>query len=481
MKIDLEAFQTNYHDKTNTFVDNWQSSIKVLPFNSHPSQSGFDKRSSLQGTTGEFFRRLENDGAEPIEDFETSVIQPVQRYLQTHKTMTDDKIKKFCHLLRDTLCVNGNLNITDAFFLKYLPAVPNDENISDKDRKKYKDGQAKLAAYLYSCLGNKNYSLVEEGQENLFYSILKQAISDNFKTRREKVDSGYYILPFIQESFRSDFEWLLSKGMAVVVKHVHLFLHFYACYALTQAMAMLSAKHWTTNNRPVPFFFVLNTERVSINHDAVLRGWNHVLPKSVLDSLYGRHQALDIANSVLGGKVGFYPEVLDKLSETPFEENRKNLQILLNRYKEDKIQQLSSRHTEKDQTEYKNIDTSVNSYEEFLEKLEKLCTTLQSVSYIPRIRKKIVDIMSCRFLKKGRGHYILSLDKEMLTFLVALMTKDVPKNRNMKLELVYKRFNSYGIHFNRGTRQEIENYLLKLNILIRKSDSGEAQYVKSLL
>jgi DNA phosphorothioation-dependent restriction protein DptG len=191
------------------------------------------------------------------------------------------------------------------------------------------------------------------------------------------------------------------------------------------------------------------------------------------------HQALDIANAILGGKVGFYPEVLAKLSETPFEDNRKDLEFLLDKYKETEIKRLARRSTGKHaQTD---MDTSVNSYKEFLRKLERLCVTLQSSDYEPRIRKKVVDIISCRFLKRGRGHYVLSLDKEMLIFLVALMTREVPKNKNMKLESVYKRFNSYGIHFNRGTRQKIEDYLLKLNILVRKSDSGEAQYVKSIL
>ena len=58
MIIDLDAYQANYHVK-DKYIDNWQESIKVLPFNAHPSQSGFDKRCSLQGTTGEFFRRIE--------------------------------------------------------------------------------------------------------------------------------------------------------------------------------------------------------------------------------------------------------------------------------------------------------------------------------------------------------------------------------------------------------------------------------------
>ena len=478
MIIDLEAYQTNYHVK-DKYIDNWQETIKVLPFNAHPTQSGFDKRCSLQGTTGEFFRRMEEEAIEPIEDFEVSVVQPVVRYLETQRPMTDEKIKEFTHLLRDTLCVNGNLNITDAFFLKYLPTVPHDENMSPKERKKYRDGQRKLAAYLFSCVDGHEFKINENSKQNLFFSILKQSISGAFTQRREKEDAGYYILPFIQRSFREDLKWLLSKDETVVIKYIHIFLHFYACYALTQAMAVLSANCSEGNEKPVPFFFILYTERVSVNHDAVIRGWNNKLPKHILDSIYGRHQALDIANSVLGGQVGFYPEVLAKLEETPFVENREKLETLLKLYKEDKTKQLSQRSSEKNVQE--EFDTTVLSYQDFLSKLERLCISLQSVSYVSRIRKKLVDILSCRFLRKGRGHYVLALDKEMLIFLVALMTRDVPKNKNMKLEDVYKRFNSYGIHFNRGSRQEIEEYLLKLNILIRKSDSGEAQYVKSLL
>ena len=473
MKIDLDAYLANYIDKAA-----WQKSIKVLPVNSETA-SGYDKRCGMQGTTGEFFRMLENDGVEPIENFEESLIQPVIRYLETQQTMTEEKIKEFSLLLRDVLCVNGNLNITDVFFLKYLPLVPNDEHISPGERKKYKKGQEKLAAYLFSCIADKEFSVLDERQNNLFFSVLKDAIPNNFKQRWDKVDEGYYILPFIQESFRKDLEWLLSKEKTIVIKYIHLFLHFYVCYALTQAMVALSSEKNEKIVKPEPFFFVLDTEKVSVNHDAVIRGWNHVLPKGVLNKLFGMHQALDIANAILGGKVGFYPEVLAKLSETPFEDNCKDLEFLLDKYKETEIKRLARRSTGKhSQTD---MDTSVNSYKEFLRKLEKLCVTLQSSDYEPRIRKKVVDIISCRFLKRGRGHYVLSLDKEMLIFLVALMTREVPKNKNMKLESVYKRFNSYGIHFNRGTRQKIEDYLLKLNILVRKSDSGEAQYVKSIL
>lgn len=88
-----------------------------------------------------------------------------------------------------------------------------------------------------------------------------------------------------------------------------------------------------------------------------------------------------------------------------------------------------------------------------------------------------MDLMNVRFLQSRRGNLVLVLDNEMLTFLVALFTK----SKKTKLEDMYKAFNSYGIHFNRGSRMAIEDYLLKLNLLDRKSDSGEAQYVTVIL
>ena len=123
------------------------------------------------------------------------------------------------------------------------------------------------------------------------------------------------------------------------------------------------------------------------------------------------------------------------------------------------------------------MEIDVHSYDEFIYTLEYLCTGLQSPSYISRMRKKVIDLLSVRFLQSRRGNFVLVLDNEMLTFLVALFTK----SKKTKLENLYKLFNSYGIYFNRGSRLAIEEYLLKLNLLDRKSDSGEAQYVTVVL
>lgn len=473
MKIDLEAYNEHYH-QGGKFIDNWQEGIKLLPFNSNPA-SAYDKKCGLHGTTGEFFRLWDNDGTKPIEDFEKSAVEPVKEYLVNQKQMPTAQVPEFVRMMRDIMFVNGNLNITDSAFIKYLPLVPNDERISIKDRKKYNDGQRKLANYLYSMLSDEMQISGHSETPILFSKILQEALTPFGVSSDDSKERDYIVLPYIKKSFEEDLGWMLKQEESVKVKYLHLLLHFYACYAVTQAIVRITAKDKQSEDEPAPFYFILNSERASVNHDAVVRGWSYQIPKSSLDKLYGKSQALDILNSVLGSNVGFYNNIRKVLNQTDFEDNRELCNKLLSKYQEEKREVFNRRSSESGSIE--EIEIDVHSYDEFISTLELLCTGLQSPSYISRMRKKVIDLLSVRFLQSRRGNFVLVLDNEMLTFLVALFTKC----EKTKLEDLYKLFNKYGIYFNRGSRLAIEEYLLKLNLLDRKSDSGEAQYVTVIL
>ena len=420
-------------------------------------------------------RNLNNDGTKPIEDFEKSAVEPVKEYLVNQKQMPTTQVPEFVRMMRDIMFVNGNLNITDSAFIKYLPLVPNDERISMKDRKKYNDGQRKLANYLYSMLSDEMQISGHSNTPNLFSKILQEALTPFCGFSDDSKERDYIVLPYIKKSFEEDLCWMLEQEESVKVKYLHLLLHFYACYAVTQAIVRITAKDKQSVDEPAPFYFILNSERASVNHDAVVRGWSYQIPKSSLDKLYGKSQALDILNSVLGSNVGFYNNIRKVLYQTDFEDNRELCNKLLSKYQEEKREVFNRRSSESGSIE--EIEIDVHSYDEFISTLELLCTGLQSPSYISRMRKKVIDLLSVRFLQSRRGNFVLVLDNEMLTFLVALFTK----SKKTKLENLYKLFNKYGIYFNRGSRLAIEEYLLKLNLLDRKSDSGEAQYVTVIL
>lgn len=173
--------------------------------------------------------------------------------------------------------------------------------------------------------------------------------------------------------------------------------------------------------------------------------------------------------------MGLYNEVMALLEETPFEDNKEDCEKVLSFYQEEKRKVFSNRSSESGSIG--EIDTKIASYDDFIRKMEHLCVGLQSPSYISRMRKKFIDVLSIRFLQLRRGNYILTLDNEMLCFLIVMVTKC----QRIKLDDMYKKLRQYGIVFNLGTRNAIEAYLLKLNLLDRKSDSGEAQYVQVVL
>ena len=477
MKVDKQRFVTGYHE-ADKFKDNWQQGVKLLPFSSNASTSGFDKLCSLQNTVGEFARLANDDGTQPIKEFESSVIEPIRKYL-ARKRMSESQIEDFVKVVRDVFFINGNLNIADPSFFKFIPLVP-EAGITDAEKKKYADGQRKMADYIFSMYKGAPIQFNKVDSDNLFLRIVSDALAESVfaQPKGDNSQGNYLIPPYISKAFTSDLTWMLQQTEQVQVRYLHLLLHFYACYCITQSLFLMSSKKLRAKDMesPTALYFILASEKVSMNHDAVLRGWTYKVQKcKTLERLYGKMQAIDIANSILGEKVGYYPQILSALEETPFEDNKQALTEVLETYVREKTAYIHARKTEKHQTIKDSIDFS--KYEDFLHKLEHCCVELQSVSYVGRFKKKVLDILGIRFLQLRRGNYVLVLDNEMLTFLIALMTK----GKKTKLEQLYKCFNNYGMYFNRETRSAIEEYLLKMNLLDRKSDSGEVQYVRPVL
>ena len=65
---------------------------------------------------------------------------------------------------------------------------------------------------------------------------------------------------------------------------------------------------------------------------------------------------------------------------------------------------------------------------------------------------------------------------------IILMTKIcIGDNGRMKLNKLFNEFEVRGISFDRDSKTKIVQLYEKLNLLEKKSDSGDAQYVRSVL
>ena len=83
------------------------------------------------------------------------------------------------------------------------------------------------------------------------------------------------------------------------------------------------------------------------------------------------------------------------------------------------------------------------------------------------------------FLKlRGRNGYMLNLSEETLIFLTKVCVKD---QEILRLKDVFEEFERRGVFLDNVSKEQVTRYFEKLNLIEKKSDSGDAKYVKRIL
>lgn len=458
--------------------DNFQTGKqKLLPFTLNPiSGSVYDGTCGLNGVAGEFYRAKTHSTIEPIyspQDTEDTL----RKGLSSKFKMSPDDIDRFIKVFNDVMFENDTINIIDLSSFSFVPMKYfGKTHEKDKRVNKYKSGQTKIADYYVSIAGNTDIEF-DSKEKDLFSGLVNECLqNDSIGARTEP--ERYFILPFIKEQFAVDIKWLLKQNNSTIVKYLPLMLYFYASYSLMQTLMFMNKVNWKQSiKKPLPITFMLSSERASEGRSAVKKGWaaqDH-FPETFLNKLSSYAQALDILNSMFEDEEELmtFQTILERFSEMEFTDEAKSIcENVLKTYQDFKYELLDGRDTEPHPIADKK-DININSYEDFVNLLLDRCLTYQSVDY-PRMKVALYSLVGIKIFEKRRDYSVLVLDEELLLFLIAMIAKE----ERIRMEDLFKRFREYGIDFSFQTKNAISEYLLKLNLLERKSDSGEAQYVR---
>lgn len=463
-------------------VDHFQTrAVKLLPFTLNPlSGNLYDNTCGLLGVASEFYRLYTKTSIKPIES-EDDTIAVLRIELKSQFRMADEDIERFIKMFKDILFENHKLNVIDPEFFAFAPMSFFDKDSKDVKRyAKYRSGQPKIANY-YLSMTDQGENVFGNAPRDLFSQTVIDCLKKEDGINIPTADDKYLILPFVKASFAKDIKWLVEQNRSVVVKYLPLFLHFYACYSLVQTLAFMNKNNWNTPiAKPLPIYYMLTSEKVTASADGVRKGWSasNLLADTFLDKMSSYAQALDILNMLFEDNEGLmtYQEIKDRFATMEWNDEAKAFCInILDSYQTRKRKSLEDRKTEtKPLPDVLDID--VNCYEEFVNKLLELCVKLQSKDYT-RMKYALYSLVDIRLLMHRREYKVLAFEEELLLFLIAMVTK----GERVRLDELYKRFQNYGILFSFQTKNAISEYLLNLNLLERKSDSGEAQYVRIVL
>lgn len=252
----------------------------------------------------------------------------------------------------------------------------------------------------------------------------------------------------------------------------HYYVFMYACQLIIKFEQFTEADF----DKIQPLYFALEMESISKRRKAAdeLEGFKFIKDHSI--NLFRHihtisHLSHNVFNEELlkkGEKIDFMP--YSQLNKLVKQEGTEFEQLFLRDIKQ-WIQ---------DYLEWSNkkVDDESQDLESAMKILFNCLKAGMSAGVCDKYGKNIEDLGANIFIKsRGSIGQVLNIKHDFLLLLTAVSVK----NQRIPLNDLFVEFERRGVAFDRYSKKEIISLFDNLNILDKKSDSGDAQYVKPIL
>ena len=459
-RLSKESF-SKYFFTNDSFIHKQDGCFKIFPFVSSPNVDFSD----VEKIVGQILCQIQD--IEPNEVIEENIINSIISETNVEIGAEDLFQEVIKQLFFES---DGSLKPLNIVMMEHKTCSESNER--------------KLAKYLADVLGDKSIlqdsiarsknKMEKTGNvlENLLFSKLEAQPADT-----REVKQYYRAIEGLHDRFEKDFDFILSSESRTRDYLIKLFEVYYFSYT-SQTMLLLDRKFDGNRFENTPLFFSLDWEATKIQGKYISEGWN-ILQEAIRVS-YAHAVILEMLNVDDSNSIKMdYVAIRDYIKNNPDEE--KNLREVLydifiiykNAIKDCQIPEFTS----------VEVDPNVDDVEDIINKLYELIriqfenSASRNAAY-GRYSSKFEDYCT-KFLKnRGRNGYVLNVTEDTLIFLTKVSIKDKEK---MKLSDVFKEFEYRGFFFEKDVREQIADYYEKLNLIEKKSDSGDAKYVKRIL
>lgn len=344
-----------------------------------------------------------------------------------------------------------------------------------------KTSENRIAEYLVDVLGDQEVLRVElkkaKRKELDTSNVLEKLVLSKLEYDEQKAsnqDLSYFrITNSLKESFEEDFKYVLenSKRSRDLVSLLELYFFTYTAQTSLQLNRFLTGKR----DENIPLYFCLEWEKTSQSRRCFTEGWQKL--QTVIEEIFAHAIVLEILNQTEKDcEIVDYIRIAQIIqSDADDFEIANQIDKITNCYREaitdcsamnDLQKKVTSEGATADairylfesvKTQFKNTGRE-KVYKSYANKFERYCH---------------------KFLKsRGRSGLMLNLTEETLIFITKLCIKN---QKQMRLKDVFSAFEKRGIFLDSFSKEQVASYYEKLNLIEKKSDSGDAKYVKRIL
>lgn len=468
MKAELN--RASFEDEFNVSTDE-SKKVKII----HSSGSGKNSR----------IRLLPYSASRNTISDNNAIIGNFSRYLSNKKYEDFDKatfFKRINEIVESTKKYQLEKVINEMFFDendKLVISHPVFFNFLSKGG----TNEAKVAAFLFSVLCTEKIRVAvadvyEKKPDNVLLALIYESLP-KLKTQTESKDGFFCMFPTIKEMFERDLLFLLKREELLIVHFSQLVTYYYFFY-VTQFILTVDKMFDSDENEIIPTYYNVEWEKPSGTRDSYKMGWKMI--SSRLPKLFAHINCLVMLNHVDNEK---YEELtykrFKKLVGEMSDEEKQKLNLQLKQLNKDYLMYIG------------DVDWSRKTDVPFISGEEEIFKTIRELyhSIVYQFqnsgRKKpsmlyyegYEELAKQNYLKRsGPLGYTLTFKQSDIVFFTKLC---INRNEKISLNKLFEEMENRGVFFDRDSRKQITQLYSRLNLLEKKSDSGDAQYVKYIL
>ena len=415
----------------------------------------------LADTVSGFFRKSLNISAEALS------FEDLCKRIQDKIEIDDpDDVEVFKDIIRSLFFRGDNFQANNIGLYAFQTAVDN----KSADR---------IADFLYCVLGldAQDKENIKTAEKEYPFNVLEKMVVDSIETHEEEVlpdDNKYFqVKRSIQQRFKEDFGFMLSSGMTSIDDFSNL-LAFYYFYYVSQCALTLDLFGNGDHDKLEKLYFALDWEKVSKNRQCCIEGWDKL--SNNISRMFSHAITLEILNQndlpmmdyIDFKELADSSEDLDAEIANEVKKAEKVYTSFIGDYKKfDAIDPIPGAN---------NTDSAIRHLfacvlAQFNETERKRASQFYA--------EKFSEFCKYRFVKnRKKSGLVLNLTERDIIFLTKLALRDMEK---IRLNELYTQYELRGVYLDTTSKTLLQEFFTKLNLIDKKSDSGDAQYVKRIL
>ena len=432
----------------------------LIPFKTKTDKNQYE---NFNGVVGEFSRLMSATTVKNGLDKET--LKSAMRNKMSDDC-TDEEFNMLFHIVDSMYFEDGKLLPINV---KALNSI--ESNIS----------QRQVAEYLYSLfvdgtdLVSKYKKMSADEDTNVLEKLVFDSLEDPDATGTGVVQNADCFLPYVKEVFYKDFD-ILIQNPGDYQKYIDRFLAYYYMFYVSQLAVKLSRFEDGQRDNIESIYMTLYDEVVTRVRPGYEYGWKYV--KEKLGHMFSHSVELLMLSNTIDKVHLDYIGLYDKFNNSDLD-NTVAIEIERINNKYQKWIPMDYRGCVHDVSKDKGCSASTE-LKKLYEIIDYQFINGGRKSHYNGYNKKFIDFVQKNFGKfRGMNGYTVSLhDNDIIMFTQIILKENDGRIRLAKL---FEEFELRGLLFDRESKKKIIELYEKMNLLEKRSDSGDAQYVKYVL